>query len=398
MPFEVFPYTNFHELNLDWLIKEWKDTKNILNVELSDLQDLKEYINNYFDNLDVQEEINNKIDEMYNNGELQNLLTKINSGVAIYLGNSYTDGTEGINGLYARTRNWFVTTYKKTASGAGFGVYTGHATTFDMLLQAQANEMTESERNEVTHIICISAIGDTRYLREHPDINSFIANVRNTYTVMNTYFPNAKMHIFFAGAQKGWDAYAESLTNYNNDVYTHYLFQFAVKQIPKCIYYGWIGWDLEHRSNLFMTDGYHPNETGYQFLTSNMLNALKGVFEYQAKEMNVTTTNGTVACHITSLPFKTTITPARSLSDLSITTSDADFIDMSNALCCPVDQNSFTYACSANGNTMSVVLLRVRKGKLKISSILPVTITDHYYNFPNPIILDSMPSDNFVNY
>lgn len=36
--------------------------------------ELKDYIDNYFDNLDVQEEINNKIDEMVESGELQRIL------------------------------------------------------------------------------------------------------------------------------------------------------------------------------------------------------------------------------------------------------------------------------------------------------------------------------------
>lgn len=43
--------------------------------ELQDLYvQLKEYVNNYFTNLDVQEEINNKLDEMAESGELQNII------------------------------------------------------------------------------------------------------------------------------------------------------------------------------------------------------------------------------------------------------------------------------------------------------------------------------------
>ena len=30
MAFEQFPYTNLHDLNLDWLLKTVKDTKDIL--------------------------------------------------------------------------------------------------------------------------------------------------------------------------------------------------------------------------------------------------------------------------------------------------------------------------------------------------------------------------------
>lgn len=39
--------------------------------------ELQNYVNNYFDNLDVQTEINNKLDEMVQNGELQTLLNSL---------------------------------------------------------------------------------------------------------------------------------------------------------------------------------------------------------------------------------------------------------------------------------------------------------------------------------
>ena len=79
--FEQFPYTNFHDLNLDWflntfkdLLSEWEEQKR----EFSSLQDawndIREYISTYFDNLDVQEEVNNKIDEMVASGELEQIL------------------------------------------------------------------------------------------------------------------------------------------------------------------------------------------------------------------------------------------------------------------------------------------------------------------------------------
>lgn len=75
--FEQFPYTNFHELNLDWfldtfkeLLTEWEAQK----VEFSDLKDafaaLKKYVDDYFDDLDVQEEINRKLDQMAADGSL----------------------------------------------------------------------------------------------------------------------------------------------------------------------------------------------------------------------------------------------------------------------------------------------------------------------------------------
>lgn len=78
--FQQFPYSNFHEMNLDEIINivknmlnqwaeyytEWDDWKEQVTREWQDMQD---WINAYFDTLDVQQEINNKIVSMVNSGE-----------------------------------------------------------------------------------------------------------------------------------------------------------------------------------------------------------------------------------------------------------------------------------------------------------------------------------------
>lgn len=78
--FQQFPYSNFHEMNLDEIIKivrhmldewaqyydTWDDWKEQVTQEWSEMQS---FINNYFDNLDVQTEINNKITAMVTSGE-----------------------------------------------------------------------------------------------------------------------------------------------------------------------------------------------------------------------------------------------------------------------------------------------------------------------------------------
>ena len=53
--FENFPYTNFHEMNLDWIvtkvkevITEWIEYKESVDAELTEFQ-------TWFDNLDVQD-------------------------------------------------------------------------------------------------------------------------------------------------------------------------------------------------------------------------------------------------------------------------------------------------------------------------------------------------------
>ena len=94
--FRQFPYSNFHEMNMDEIIKiiknmleewaqyhaewdawmdeindDWSNYQEIMNEAWQDMQD---FINNYFDNLDVQVEINNKITSMVASGEFADIV------------------------------------------------------------------------------------------------------------------------------------------------------------------------------------------------------------------------------------------------------------------------------------------------------------------------------------
>lgn len=94
--FRQFPYSNFHEMNLDEMIKivknmleewaqyyaEWDTWMNQINDDWSNYQEvmteawqnMRDFINNYFDNLDVQNEINNKITSMVISGEFASIV------------------------------------------------------------------------------------------------------------------------------------------------------------------------------------------------------------------------------------------------------------------------------------------------------------------------------------
>lgn len=85
--FTEFPYQNFHELNLDWIIKkvkeltdEWLSFEENMKKWKDDTDEamkaLKEFVMDYFDNLDVQDEINNKLDEMAEDGTLDDIINQ----------------------------------------------------------------------------------------------------------------------------------------------------------------------------------------------------------------------------------------------------------------------------------------------------------------------------------
>lgn len=72
--FQQFPYSNFHEFNLDQIIKimremqdEWENTK-------TEWASYKEFIDDYFSNLDVTQEVLTALRVMAANGELNNII------------------------------------------------------------------------------------------------------------------------------------------------------------------------------------------------------------------------------------------------------------------------------------------------------------------------------------
>lgn len=105
MAYFEFPHTRTYDSDLGWLIKTMKTI--IENVQAQDdkiaaveqlAQDLKDFVNNYFDNLDVQAEINNKIDQMAADGTLAAILDpEISSATAAWLAANITPTSPAID-------------------------------------------------------------------------------------------------------------------------------------------------------------------------------------------------------------------------------------------------------------------------------------------------------------
>lgn len=81
MAFNNFPYTDLQDLNIDWLLKSMKEAVDTANSAKEIADNLKTFVETYFENLDVQQEINNKIDAMEASGELAETLDPIVSTI-----------------------------------------------------------------------------------------------------------------------------------------------------------------------------------------------------------------------------------------------------------------------------------------------------------------------------
>ena len=83
--------------------------ENVTNLYNSFVE-LKNYVDNYFANLDVQEEINNKLDEMVEDGTLQEIITSYINSKALWCFDNIEDmknATNLINGSYAKTLGYY---------------------------------------------------------------------------------------------------------------------------------------------------------------------------------------------------------------------------------------------------------------------------------------------------
>ena len=70
-----YPYTDFNEYNMDWIIKtvkdltvQWAETHQEWSDVKTEWENYKNYIDNYFDNLDLSQEVSDKIDQMAADG------------------------------------------------------------------------------------------------------------------------------------------------------------------------------------------------------------------------------------------------------------------------------------------------------------------------------------------
>lgn len=245
---------------------------------------LKNYVDNYFTNLDVQNEINNKLDEMVEDGTLENIINQqifgninndisnlknttniLSSNYTIMIGDSYGRGSS--DGVLDKLTGWCDRVksllnlndneYLKLAEGASGFTREGHqGHTFKTLLTSNLNNI--QNKNLVKNIILCGGYND-----RDSNLNTIINAISSFVNVCKTNFPNAKIFIGFIGNNSEYSSSATNIRSIlNNTVLPAYksCIQFGanyLNNVELCM----------HNYTYLSSDNYHPNETGYQQLS-----------------------------------------------------------------------------------------------------------------------------------
>lgn len=145
---------------------------------------LKDYVDNYFKNLDVQEEINNKLDEMAENGTLESILLNYTNLEKIY--NTHQDLLEDASNLYNNQKIKTLGFYNLNDGGGASYLVTNTLNENKYQETLSDNKYIELINNDdFINVLKLGAKNDGT-----TDITSILTNALNYFN--NLYFPNGK--------------------------------------------------------------------------------------------------------------------------------------------------------------------------------------------------------------
>lgn len=193
MAFSNFPYTDFHNLNLDWLLGTVKDLDTKWDTYYTQWNKWQTDVQNYIDNLDYIQAIAVYLDALKESGELSDIInTWLTEYGIITIGDSYGDGytPEGIvkpwcdilHEQYFSDASFYV---NKSKGGSGFGANTH----FSALLSEAIASLSDKQKKQVKYVVVAGGWND-----------QFVAGsliksgIKDTIDLMSQ-LPNATLYI-----------------------------------------------------------------------------------------------------------------------------------------------------------------------------------------------------------
>lgn len=262
--FRNMPYTNFHELNLDWLLKKVKEVEDkTTNLEESVTEQVKKLFDDYVPDLDVEKLKTLEADVTEN--KIKKTYTDLK---AIAIGDSYARGV-GSNDAHG----WAY--YLKQYSGMDMAIYGNSQAgftrsgktepyagmTFITMLNTIAENMTETQRDEISYLFCCGGYND--HSSSYNDVKSA------TTTFISSaigFFKNAKIVIIPLSANDGWNA---------NKMNAYVAISNAAKEAG-CLTSVVSIWWLYGKTDWVSGDNIHPNGMGYKIQGASILGLING--------------------------------------------------------------------------------------------------------------------------
>lgn len=304
--FDNFPYTNFQDINLDYIFKKLKEidarydnidvvVENIIDQKIADgslssaiSEEQMQEINAKFDNVD------GKI------GAANAKITVLEADDAILISDSYgLTPSEKANWMqYLKAYQPGRTYYMSAANGSGFIGAGGGRPTFQQLL----TNVSVPDVNKIKYVIVVGGYNDASYLYSEDNstkaVTALEVAVRNFMQYAQTRFPKAKIMLGMAGACKPPEANNKRRMSLRAAMFAYNYTLHKSASIPNINYV---------LSAPFIDDtSYHPTDVGGQLLAQCVGAAMQGG-EYTVAGTSV---------------YRTTITPTnaaiQSITDLNI--------------------------------------------------------------------------------
>lgn len=271
---ENFPYTNFHDLNLDWIIKEIKENRKTIDDFSEELEQMGisiEEFREYIDNLD--EEIQEKIDEevplaiaeAVETGGFNELISQSHKRRIVFIGDSYGQGwtPDGTFTPWPSLVKSYMHLadddfYNSSEGGAGFGKPSNTGLQYVPNLIQRAFENI-SNPETVTDVVMAMGYNDYLY---YDNTAQIVQGIEASCTKSLSCFPNARIHIFSNGFTTNKEIQYKLAQAYSAYKETSGDYQYF--NLAKAL----------TRTNYLSSDGVHPLQAGQYAIAIAMTRCL----------------------------------------------------------------------------------------------------------------------------
>lgn len=220
----IIPTVNNNAECVEELQEKFIILKNTTEKEIGDFEthitalfnELHDYVENYFDNLDVQEEINNKLDDMVEAGTLQEIIGAYLNATAIWCFDNVAGmkvSTNLIDGSFARTLGYYT---RNDFGGATYKIreMTNSDVVDDATIIAigSGTLVAELMAGEIVNVNQFGAYGDGTH-NDAVAIQKAISYINAKMIIFEQANPNEDWHRYFATSMQLYFPSSQYLIN-----------------------------------------------------------------------------------------------------------------------------------------------------------------------------------------